>query len=260
MANIKPTYTNATGGYTETLNPNADSIVAKGVYLQTGSTADTAVGVERDASNNLLFRAASTTRMTINGTTGAVTVAAPVSGSTAMSATGFIQSSAGGFKFSDGSTQVTSAATIARLISATPAVPIVNISTTAYSTVTGLTLPVVANTNYAFNAYFIWQMNNMSGGVGFSFTGPASPTVYSLTSIYGANGGGTATIRQDTAYDAMTAQGMTTLPNTNYVTSFSGVLFTGANAGTLAMRACVSNVAYTLGVMAGSFLALRKLG
>ena len=58
----------------------------------------------------------------------------------------------------------------------------------------------------------------------------------------------------------MTAQGMTTLPNTNYVTSFSGVLFTGANAGTLAMRACVSNVAYTLGVMAGSFLALRKLG
>lgn len=260
MANVKATYINATGGYTQPVNPNADSIAARAVYLQTGAGADTACGIERDVSNNLILRAGSSTRLTADATTGLITVAAPLSGTTAMTATGFIQSSSNGFRFADGSIQTSTAATIAKLTSVTPATPVTTINSTAYSTVTGLSLPVAANTNYAFSAYLIWQMSNISGGIGFSFTGPSTPTAYSLTSIFGANGAGAATIRNDTAYDAMTAQGVTSLPNTNYVTNFTGVLFTGANSGTLAMRVCVNNGTYTAGVMAGSFIALRVVG
>ena len=260
MANVKATYINPTGGYTQPVDPAADSISAKGLYLQTASSNDTACGIERDVSNNLILRAASTTRMTVSGTTGAVTVAAPLSGTTAMTATGFIQSSSNGFKFADGTTQTSTAATIAKLTSLTPATPVYSGNNIAYATVTGLTLPVAANTNYAFTAYLIWQMNNISGGIGFGFLGPTSPTVFDLTAIYGAGGGGAGTIRHDIAYDAMPAQTITSLPNTNYVTTFTGILFNGANAGTLAMRTCVNNGTYTYGVMAGSYLALRVIG
>jgi len=253
MANVKPVYINATGGYPQPVSADVDSISAQAVYLQTATSNDTACGLQRDASNNLLLRAGSSTRLTLDAASGAVTVAAPITGTTAMTATGFIQTSASGIKFNDGTIQTSSAATVARVISTYTA------AATAYVTIPALSLSVAANTNYAFTGYLMWQASSTALGLGFGVSGPASPTVFDLTLIFNANGNGAAQMRHDVAYNAMAAQPSTGVANTTYVTAYSGTLFNGSTAGTFALSA-VGNTNSNFSIMPGSFLALRVIG
>lgn len=254
MANVKPTYINSTGGYPQPVSPNDDSIAARALYLQTATSNDTACGVERDASNNLLLRAGSSTRLTLDATTGAATVAAPISGTTALTATGFIQASASGFRFADGTIQTSSAATIARVTST------YTTSSTSYINIPALSLTVAANTNYAFVGYLMWQLNGpATTGVGFGINGPASPTLFDLTLTYNANGAGTAQIRHDVSYNAMAAQTSSSASNTTYVTTYSGIISTGSSGGTFAIS-MIGSGSTNFSVMPGSFLALRVIG
>jgi hypothetical protein len=151
-------------------------------------------------------------------------------------------------------TQTTSAATIARVT--TP----VTTNSTAFTNITGATLSLAATTAYYFQARIRWQSNSTSAGPGFSINGPSGTVILDYTVSYQtfANAtAGTMSLRHDTAYDAMTALATTTAANTPYVAYVEGLIVTGANSGTLALRLCSSSASSFMTALTGTFLSLR---
>jgi len=56
MARIQIQYWDDANGVPAVINPNADELDVRGVYIQTDSSDDETVAITRDASNNLKFK------------------------------------------------------------------------------------------------------------------------------------------------------------------------------------------------------------
>lgn len=132
----------------------------------------------------------------------------------------------------------------------------------AWSSLSGLSIPVAANTNYQIRCLLRMNTSGPTTGVGtqLQIQGPASPT-YLTWNHWGANGvhpaggfSGTAfhTAAQDDGATA-TCSG-TDLNCTNWVDIF---LSNGANAGTIAF-AIQSEIAEGVSVLRGSFCEVRQ--
>jgi hypothetical protein len=108
-------------------------------------------------------------------------------------------------------------------------------STTSFADVTGLSLPVLANTNYEFEFEVIFQGSTTGKGIALSVNGPASPTSVmvhseiptSLTAV---------SYQMARSYDTTTATTSVDTANANCYARCYGTLFNGANAGTLILR------------------------
>jgi len=115
---------------------------------------------------------------------------------------------------------------------------------TALVNATGLDLALAANTTYSFEYYILFQTAATTTGLSVAVNGPASPTLISYTAqvpgeLVGNGGGAPGTgMYSDwgTALDdQITATGVQAA-NTTYVAHVSGVIRTGATAGTLRPR------------------------
>jgi len=131
-------------------------------------------------------------------------------------------------------------------------------TTTAYGDITGLTVPVNANTDYNFSCSLIFQSAATTTGFAFSVNGPASPTLIDYTVSYQTTANATAstalmTVRHDTAYNAMAAVASTIAATTNLRATIEGTLSNGATAGTLAIRFLSEVNASAITVKKGSY-------
>lgn len=129
-------------------------------------------------------------------------------------------------------------------------------ATTTFSDVTGMSWPILANTNYALTCQFMWQGSAGTAGPKFQLTGPASPTntmltltsaVTATTTIYAANGGA--------AFSTPIANTGTVTSTTNFPAMLNAGIINGVNAGTLKVQSA-SNGVGTLTHQAGSFCNL----
>jgi len=109
---------------------------------------------------------------------------------------------------------------------------------------TGLDLDLAAYTTYSFDYYILFQTAATTTGLSLAVNGPTSPTLISYTAqvpsaLVGNGGGDPGTgLYSDwgTALDdQITATGVQAA-NTTYVAHVSGVIRTGATAGTLRPR------------------------
>lgn len=129
-------------------------------------------------------------------------------------------------------------------------------ATTTFSTVTGLSFSVSANTNYVVTCQLLFQGSATTAGPKFQFTGPASPTAVAI----GVVGDVSATALDDgtaTAFSsAITALGTLTSTATNLPTTITLGVLNGANAGTVALQAA-ANGSGTLTIQPGSFCTIQ---
>lgn len=107
-------------------------------------------------------------------------------------------------------------------------------ATTSYADLTGMTLSLAANTRYSIECVFRYDANATTTGVGFGWTGPASPTLTSAQMVSGltsATIGGTTINGNDTG--GVTTASVATTAN---VARMQGLWSNGANAGMLQLR------------------------
>lgn len=110
----------------------------------------------------------------------------------------------------------------------------VTTAVTTYADVTGLSLSLAANTRYAIECVIRYDANATTTGVGYGWTGPASPTLTAGRMVGGltsATIGGTTLNGNDTG--GVTTASVATTAN---VATLNGLWSNGANAGTLQLR------------------------
>ncbi len=108
------------------------------------------------------------------------------------------------------------------------------INGTAYQDITGLSFPVVADTDYAFEFTIVFSSANGNTGFGFSVNGPSGPVYIDYVVTYQTSGNATAstdvmTQRHDTAYNAMAATTSTVTAGVNLHAHIKGTLRTGTS-------------------------------
>lgn len=128
---------------------------------------------------------------------------------------------------------------------------------TSYADVTGLGLPVLANTTYRFYFGLLCDADATTTGIDVACNGPASPTAVRYTQSYWTSATA-VTSRGATAYDNNTAS-TASCGTAVRLFEVAGVLVNGANAGTLIARAKRENVGSGPNVRAGSFGQLWRL-
>jgi hypothetical protein len=128
-------------------------------------------------------------------------------------------------------------------------------ATTTFSTVTGLTFPVEASTNYTGKCYILWQGSAGTTGPKFQFTGPASPTAVaaSATSNVTATTYSTASA---TTFSSSMANAGTITTATNFMAEINFSVINGVNAGTLALQAAANGTG-TLTIQLGSYCVMQ---
>lgn len=127
-------------------------------------------------------------------------------------------------------------------------------ATTGQTAITGLSIPVAANTNYALHCALIWQQSAL-GSLIVSSTGPAAPTHVTAESVGAPNPGAGSPFLQatdGTTFGFTLTVGIAGTTATDlYSTVELGVL-NGANAGTFQLTAA-STTGATLTIQPGSY-------
>ncbi|MDQ2910171.1 MAG: collagen-like protein, partial [Actinomycetota bacterium] len=128
-------------------------------------------------------------------------------------------------------------------------------STTTLASATGLDLTLAASTTYSFDYYILFQTAVNTTGIALAVTGPASPSVISYSVYIPVAGDANNALFSGwgTAYDdAVVGTGVQTAATT-YLARISGVIKTGASAGTLTPRFRSEVAASTVTLKAGSW-------
>lgn len=128
---------------------------------------------------------------------------------------------------------------------------------TAFATVTGLDLPLLANTAYQFEFGILADADATTTGIDVAVTGPASPTQlhYTLESWTSATA---KAFRGATGYDDNAANA-NSCGATARMYVVRGIIRNGANAGNLSPRIKRENVGTGPNVRAGSYGLLTLL-
>ena len=101
--------------------------------------------------------------------------------------------------------------------------------------VTGLSLPMMANTSYEFECEIIWRINDTGRGIRFSINGPESPT---LVLLHTEISNGLSSIVNNIARAYNSGLGSTDIDaaNTNSYARCYGFVTNGSTAGNLQLR------------------------
>ncbi|HUV85444.1 MAG TPA: hypothetical protein VMV86_07030 [Methanosarcinales archaeon] len=132
-------------------------------------------------------------------------------------------------------------------------------ATTNFADVTGLTFNMLANKDYIFEAWLIFQSSSTSVGIKFAVNGPASPVAIvnichipiALT-LYAS-----CAMLASRAYDTGTPSVSVDTKDANLLCKMDGIVRNGNNAGALTVR-FAAEAAGTVKVMTGSVLRYRQ--
>jgi hypothetical protein len=127
--------------------------------------------------------------------------------------------------------------------------------TGAVGDVTGMSASLAANSTYTVNIYIpIGAVTGTSPTLALSLTGPASPTIVSLRrkQMTSASAVAFSVITSFTAFAAGAA-----VANTHH--TIEGVIVTGANSGTLQLRAAAAGTTPSITITQGASLVLNKI-
>jgi hypothetical protein len=133
-------------------------------------------------------------------------------------------------------------------------------TSTSYADVTGLTFPVVANTDYVISCTLSYQSSATTPGLAFSVNGPASQTM--MSSVLNAFTGASANTNTGYTYRAYdTGTGISGVPvvSATYTAKMDTVFRNGANAGTFAIRYKSLSASVTATVKAGSTCSISVI-
>lgn len=130
--------------------------------------------------------------------------------------------------------------------------------TTSFEDITGLSIPMMANTAYQFEGFILFQTNATNRGIGLAVNGPASPNFVVIrtdipTSLTGVTNG------MQRAYDTGVATTAVDAANSNALARCSGFVSNGANAGNLVLRFLCNNSGGVPIVQAGSVLRVWRV-
>ncbi len=123
-------------------------------------------------------------------------------------------------------------------------------STTTFSSVSGLSFSVAANTNYKVRCDLDYQTSATTADVKIQWTGPASPTAvtYDLVTEVTAS---TLSASVATAFSTALSEAGTPTTATNFPLTLTLTLINGANAGTIQLQAAATG-AGTITIIPGS--------
>jgi len=108
---------------------------------------------------------------------------------------------------------------------------------TALTDVTGLSLAVAANTEYAFEFYLLFLTSNVSVGYQLALTCPAGATIaYTATIPANSDSAGAAFVGYGTSSGDRVSPLASPASAVSLVARVTGILRTGANAGTLQVQ------------------------
>lgn len=131
------------------------------------------------------------------------------------------------------------------------------VSSSTFTNIPGLSLPVAANTNYAYLCYLVFQVSSTSTIPQIKFTGPASPTSVFYSSLWQVAASSSPNFSGQAASAFGTAQGASpTAATTNLAILVHLGLLNGANAGTIQLQGA-SPVTGTFTVQAASWCAVQ---
>jgi hypothetical protein len=254
MANVKPRFANASGGYQQPVTAGVDTVSTGSLWLQPTTGADTNCGLTRTGTTQLALFAAGGPSGTVNATAATPTLNVPLadgSGNSVVISGGTLDTTAG-LLFPDLTTQTVTPRIAYRSTNVT------NITTTPVST--GLSFSVTAGVAYAFDFYGIFGRTfGTSAALRFSFV---TPTLGASSYVAYRNNQGpgltsTPAYQQNTFATAFTmtpAAGGTT--STVYTVLLNGFFFTSVS-GTFDLRFSPSLANDAMTVFPGTYLSLR---
>jgi hypothetical protein len=127
-------------------------------------------------------------------------------------------------------------------------------ASTTFSTVTGLTFPVEASTNYSGTCYLLYRGSATTAGPKFQFTGPASPTAVAISATTQITATTVAYANATTFSSSMASGTITASADFQAEIQFS--VLNGANAGTLALQSAATGTG-TLTIQLGSYCVIQ---
>lgn len=110
-----------------------------------------------------------------------------------------------------------------------------NSTSTNFADVTGMGMPMMANTIYQFQFDIIYQSTNTNTGIGFGVNGPAGP-IYVIVRTEIPPSLTVVTQGLQRAYDTGTASATTDAANVNTYAKCYGYVSNGNTAGNLILR------------------------
>jgi hypothetical protein len=125
--------------------------------------------------------------------------------------------------------------------------------------VAGLTFDALANSTYIIEAFLVFQSNNVSYGIGYGITGPASPS-FCVGHVDLMLAASTRYVNNITGYGTVNSySGSVVAIGTNYPGYVWVLLRTGANAGPVTITQRSESASGTVTTKAGSTLRYRKV-
>ncbi|MDP2363340.1 MAG: hypothetical protein Q8M94_06175, partial [Ignavibacteria bacterium] len=129
-----------------------------------------------------------------------------------------------------------------------------------FANITGLTFEMLANKDYIFEAWLIFQSDATASGVKFAVNGPASPVAVVMIAhipialtLYAS-----CVSLASRAYDTGTPSVSVDTINSNLLCKIDGMVRNGDNAGTFLLRFAAELATGTAKVMTGSVLRYRQ--
>lgn len=130
-------------------------------------------------------------------------------------------------------------------------------ATTSFADVTGLLFPMLANKDYVFDVWLLFQSSVTTTGIKLAVKGPGTPTVLGMqthipTTLVAITHG------LAIAYDSGTASTGVPVINTSYLANITGLIRNGVTAGNLIIRFAAETTG-TVKIMTGSILRYRQV-
>jgi len=130
-------------------------------------------------------------------------------------------------------------------------------ATTSFADVTGLLFPMLANKDYVFDVWLLFQSSVTTTGIKLAVNGPASPVALGIqthipTALTAITHGCAI------AYNSGTASTGVPVINTSYLANITGLIRNGNNAGNLIIRFAAETTG-TVKIMIGSILRYRQV-
>jgi len=131
------------------------------------------------------------------------------------------------------------------------------VSSSTLTNMTGLSVPVAANTNYGIICFLTYQVSSTSTVPQINFTGPASPTSVLYSSVWQVSASAAPVFAGAVATAFSTTQGASpTAATTNFALLIHLGLLNGSTAGTVQLQGAAS-VSGSFTVQAGSWCAVQ---
>lgn len=132
-------------------------------------------------------------------------------------------------------------------------------TSTTFADLTGLSFSVAINSTYIFDAYIVWQSNDINYGIGFSINGPAGKT-YAVATAYIPTAAAGVFIMSIPDYNLPNiTSAAPQAANTDYISTMRGIIKIGGTSGTLQIVWRSENASGTMTAQIGSTLKYRKV-